>query len=46
MTDLLHPLMPLLHSLFGQDVDWKQVFLVGMTPLFLLAFMVEFVVAR
>ena len=46
MTDLLQPLMPLLHNIFGQDIDWKQVFLIGMTPLFLLAFMLEFVVER
>ena len=24
MTELLQPLMPFLHSIFGQDVDWKQ----------------------
>lgn len=46
MTELLQPLMPLLHNLFGEDVDWKQVFLIGMSPLFLLAFMAEFVVER
>ncbi|WP_068860058.1 sterol desaturase family protein [Perlucidibaca aquatica] len=46
MTELLQPLMPFLHSIFGQDVDWKQVFLIGMTPLFLLAFMIEFVVQK
>lgn len=46
MIELLQPIMPLLHNIFGQDVDWKQVFLIGMTPLFLLAFMMEFVVQR
>ena len=46
MTDFLQPLMPLLHNIFGQDVDWKQVFLIGMTPLFLLAFMIEYVVEK
>jgi sterol desaturase/sphingolipid hydroxylase (fatty acid hydroxylase superfamily) len=46
MTELLQPFMPFLHSIFGQDVDWKQVFLIGMTPLFLLAFMIEFVVQK
>ena len=30
----------------GPDVDWKQVFLIGMSPIFLLTFMVEFVVER
>lgn len=42
MADLWAGLRPLL----GDDVDWKQVFLIGMTPLFLLAFMTEFVVER
>lgn len=46
MTEMLQPLMPWLHNLFGEDVDWKQVFLIGMSPLFLLAFMAEFVVER
>ena len=46
MNDFLQPIMPLLHNIFGQDVDWKQVFLIGMTPLFLLAFMIEFVVEK
>ncbi len=46
MHALLTPLLPLLHNLFGQNIDWKQVFLVGMSPLFLLAFMLEFVVQR
>lgn len=31
-----------LHSLFGSDVDWKQVFLIGMTPIFLIALVLEF----
>jgi sterol desaturase/sphingolipid hydroxylase (fatty acid hydroxylase superfamily) len=26
---------------FGPDVDWKQVFLVGMSPIFLLTFLIE-----
>ncbi|MCH8181025.1 MAG: sterol desaturase family protein [Proteobacteria bacterium] len=43
---MLQPLMPWLHNIFGEDVDWKQVFLIGMSPLFLLAFMAEFVVER
>ncbi len=46
MTEMLQPLMPWLHNIFGEDVDWKQVFLIGMSPLFLLAFMAEFVVER
>ena len=46
MNDFLQPLMPLLHNLLGHDVDWKQVFLISMTPIFLLAFMIEFVVEK
>ena len=46
MNEFLQPIMPLLHNIFGQDVDWKQIFLIGMTPLFLLAFMIEFVVEK
>lgn len=46
MSDLLQPLMPFLQNIFGHDVDWKQVFLIGMTPLFLLAFMIEFAVEK
>lgn len=46
MAEWLQPWMPLLHNLFGEDVDWKQVFLIGMSPLFLLAFMAEFAVER
>lgn len=35
-----------LHSLFGTDVDWKQVFLIGMTPVFLIALALEFGVQK
>ena len=35
-----------LSRLFDGKVDWKQVFLLGMTPLFLLAFMIEFVIEK
>lgn len=34
--------MALLQQFFGDNVDWKQVLLIGMTPLFLLAFMLEY----
>jgi len=46
MSDVLQPLMSFLQNIFGHDVDWKQVFLIGMTPLFLLAFMIEFAVEK
>ncbi|SEQ68013.1 Sterol desaturase/sphingolipid hydroxylase, fatty acid hydroxylase superfamily [Solimonas aquatica] len=35
-----------LHSLFGPVVDWKQVLLLSMTPVFLLAFLTEWSVFR
>lgn len=39
-------LTTLLQPIFGDQIDWKQVFLIGMTPLFLLAFVVEFSVQK
>ena len=36
----------LLLSAFGEHIDWKQVFLIGMTPIFLLAFAMEWHVRR
>jgi sterol desaturase/sphingolipid hydroxylase (fatty acid hydroxylase superfamily) len=41
MNELLQTLMPFIHIAFGPDPDWKQVFLQGLTPLFLLATMIE-----
>ncbi|MFU5003741.1 sterol desaturase family protein [Pseudomonas paraeruginosa] len=41
-ADLMH----WLHAFFGTDVNWMHLFLVGMTPIFLLTFMIEFVVER
>lgn len=38
--------MPWLHTFFGDNIDWKQVFLIGMSPLFLLAFALEFAVQK
>lgn len=46
MNEFLAPAMPWITSLFGSDVDWKQVFLIGMTPIFLLAFMIEFMLEK
>lgn len=34
-------LVPFLNTLFGGRVEWKEVVLVGMTPIFLLAFVLE-----
>ncbi len=34
-------ILPLLESMMGPHIDWKQVFLIGMTPLFLLSFAIE-----
>ena len=33
-----------LHAFLGNDVDWKQVLLIGMTPVFLIAFAIEYAV--
>lgn len=46
MNPLAQWLLPYLQPIFGNDVDWKEVFLVGMTPIFLLAFMTELVVEK
>lgn len=46
MLELKEAAMPLLHQLFGENIDWKQVFLIGMTPIFLLAFAIEFGVQK
>lgn len=35
-----------LGGMLGADVDWKQVLLIGMSPIFLLAFVVEFSAAK
>ena len=35
-----------MHALLGPHVDWKQVLLTAMVPLFLLAFAIEFVIMR
>ncbi len=37
-------LMTWLHAFLGNDVDWKQVLLIGMTPVFLIAFAIEYAV--
>lgn len=39
-------LTPWLQTFFGNTIDWKQVFLIAMTPIFLLAFLIEFSVQK
>ena len=43
MTDTL---LSLLHATFGAHIDWKQVVLMGMTPLFLVGFAMEWRIMR
>ncbi|WP_295685724.1 sterol desaturase family protein [uncultured Nevskia sp.] len=38
--------MDLINSMFGPHIDWKQVVLTAMTPLFLIAFAIEWQVMR
>lgn len=40
---MLAELTTWLHGIFGQDIDWKQVLLIGMTPVFIFSFLVEWV---
>lgn len=42
----MHELMNTITALMGPDVDWKQVLLIGMSPIFLIAFAIEFAVMR
>jgi sterol desaturase/sphingolipid hydroxylase (fatty acid hydroxylase superfamily) len=46
MTDMIEAGHAWLTGLLGNDVDWKQVLLAGMSPIFLLAFVVEYSAAR
>jgi sterol desaturase/sphingolipid hydroxylase (fatty acid hydroxylase superfamily) len=43
---MLQQLHQWLVASFGPDVDWKQVFLVGMSPIFLVTFMIEWSVEK
>lgn len=38
--------MDWLHTMMGPDVDWKQVLLIGMSPIFFIAFLVELQVMK
>ena len=42
----MHQIYSWIVASFGPEVDWKQVFLVGMSPIFVLTFMIEFVVEK
>ena len=46
MIEFFQPATQWLMATMGPDFDWKQVFLIGMTPIFLLAFMIEYVVQK
>jgi sterol desaturase/sphingolipid hydroxylase (fatty acid hydroxylase superfamily) len=46
MNEFFQPATQWLMATMGPDFDWKQVFLIGMTPIFLLAFMIEYVVQK
>ena len=46
MNEFFQPATQWLMATMGLDIDWKQVFLIGMTPIFLLAFMIEYVVQK
>ncbi len=46
MNELAQWLLPYLQPIFGEDVDWKQVFLIGMSPIFLITFMIELFVEK
>ena len=37
MNEIFQPAIQWLVANLGPDIDWKQVFLIGMTPIFLLA---------
>ncbi|MFL6707448.1 MAG: sterol desaturase family protein [Massilia sp.] len=46
MSEMINAAHAWLIGLLGNDVDWKQVLLAGMSPIFVLAFVVEFSAAR
>src|SRR4051812_40142713 len=39
-------MVELIKTMLGPDTDWKQVLLMGMSPIFLLAFMLEYSAAK
>lgn len=46
MDGFLNAAQAWLATLLGAQVDWKQVLLIGMSPVFLIAFMLEFAVEK
>jgi sterol desaturase/sphingolipid hydroxylase (fatty acid hydroxylase superfamily) len=46
MAEFINAASAWLGGLLGPNVDWKQILLVGMSPIFLLAFMLEFAAAK
>jgi len=43
---MIEQVTTMLHGWFGPEIDWKQVILIAMSPLFLIAFAIEFAVMR
>lgn len=42
----MNEIIALVHSLFGDNPDWKQVMLISLSPIFVIAFVVELLVMR
>ncbi len=42
----MNELMPYIHLVFGENPDWKQVLLISLSPVFVIAFAIEFLVMR
>lgn len=42
MPEWIQPWVALIESAMGPEVEWKQVVLIGMSPVFLIAFLVEY----
>ena len=42
----MHTILEFIYAIFGDNPDWKQVFLIGMTPIFLIAVIIEYTVMR
>ncbi|MDP1775540.1 MAG: sterol desaturase family protein, partial [Moraxellaceae bacterium] len=46
MQELFNEALTLLHGILGEHIDWKQVILIGLAPLFIGTFLVEWAVMR
>lgn len=42
----MNEIIQLMHSLLGEHPDWKQIVLIGLSPIFILAFGIEYFVMR